>query len=110
MPGVGVVFDAAPPLKYAQVLALESPSGSTVATTCAAFMRTFDRMWALHLCFGDDVFSQFNWTFLRQESSSLQGIQFFKDLFLEPAAHIIITAPTTTTAEYVPHLWKLGLS
>lgn len=67
MPGVDIIFEAAPSLKYAQVVYLYSASGLDDGGDPDAFMSKFvgiNRLWL-----EDDVFRRFSWSFLRRESA-----------------------------------------
>ncbi|KAH7668203.1 hypothetical protein AAVH_42957 [Aphelenchoides avenae] len=79
MPGIGVVFEAAPPLKYAEQVALFSPNGSTYNSK--AFMSNFVGMKSLRLRFDYGIFRHFSWTFLGQECAlELRLIQLIRPL------------------------------
>ncbi|KAH7708579.1 hypothetical protein AAVH_24157 [Aphelenchoides avenae] len=79
MPGIGVVFEAAPSLKYAEQVALFSPNGSTYNSN--AFMSNFAGMKSLRLRFDYGIFRHFSWTFLGQECAlELRLIQLIRPL------------------------------
>lgn len=80
MPGVCVVFEASPLLKYAEGLELYSSQGPSVANSCEAFMHNFAALTTLRLGIGCKVFRHFSWTFLRRESA--RGLRLIK--FTEP--------------------------
>ncbi|KAH7695638.1 hypothetical protein AAVH_37300, partial [Aphelenchoides avenae] len=80
VPGVGVVFEAAPPLKYAEAVVIHHyvhdfvchdslrQFRSAAGFTCEAFMSNFTGVKSLHLLIDWEVFRRFSWTFLRQAS------------------------------------------
>lgn len=67
IPGIGIVFEAAPSLKYADEVGLISPEGSTVENDSATFLRKFTVVKSLRLLLDYGIFRQFNWTFHRDE-------------------------------------------
>ncbi|KAH7706123.1 hypothetical protein AAVH_26661 [Aphelenchoides avenae] len=69
VPGIDAIFEAAPPLKYAEDVELRSPPGSTVKVNTEAFMHNFSGMKSLRLKCNYDVFRQYSWAFLREESA-----------------------------------------
>ncbi|KAH7714296.1 hypothetical protein AAVH_18315 [Aphelenchoides avenae] len=69
MPGVGVIFEAAPPLKYAEDVGLNSTAGSTTVLSSDAFVRSFASIKSLRLWLAYDVFDRFSWAFLCEESA-----------------------------------------
>ncbi|KAH7705111.1 hypothetical protein AAVH_27680 [Aphelenchoides avenae] len=80
MSGVGVVFEAAPALKYARSVGLYSAFGSTIANDCAPFMQYFAGTKSLHLSLTYDVFRNFSWTFLcREAACELRRISMFTE-------------------------------
>lgn len=89
MPDVGVVFDSAPPLKYAEDVRLcglwgfvpppwhsAARSNADIGSQSEALMRNFAGIKALRMWLESHVFNKFNWTFLRQESS--RGLRLIK--------------------------------
>ncbi|KAH7675921.1 hypothetical protein AAVH_42172, partial [Aphelenchoides avenae] len=68
MPGVGVIFEAAPPLKYAERVDLYK-NDDIIEDNFDAFMSNFVGMKTLRLFLNCDVRRQFSWTFLRRESA-----------------------------------------
>ncbi|KAH7702628.1 hypothetical protein AAVH_30215 [Aphelenchoides avenae] len=69
MPDVGVIFEAAPALKYAEDVVLQSLHESHMDADSEALMSNFAAMESLSLWLDNDVFGQFSWAFLRQESA-----------------------------------------
>ncbi|KAH7698636.1 hypothetical protein AAVH_34270 [Aphelenchoides avenae] len=69
MPGVDAIFQDAPPLKYAKDVSLNGLAGASNGGNFEAFMSNFARPKCLRLWLHDDVFRQFNWAFLRQNSA-----------------------------------------
>ncbi|KAH7706329.1 hypothetical protein AAVH_26451 [Aphelenchoides avenae] len=69
MPYVGVVFEAAPPLKFAEEVAVHSVAELVTVFDSEAFMSNFSGMKTLRLGLNYDAFRQFSWTFLRKESA-----------------------------------------
>lgn len=67
MRGVGVIFKAAPPLKYAEDVAFYSPHGSAIGGNSEALMSNLAGMKSLYIQAHCDIIQQFNWSFLRQE-------------------------------------------
>ncbi|KAH7708694.1 hypothetical protein AAVH_24056 [Aphelenchoides avenae] len=73
MPGVSVIFEAAPQLKYAEDVEILIDDG----VVDEAFMRNFAGLKELRLWLDYDAFSQLSWTFLREESArELRLIEF----------------------------------
>ncbi|KAH7715976.1 hypothetical protein AAVH_16645 [Aphelenchoides avenae] len=69
MPGIETIFEAAPALKCAEEVVLHSPRVSSTGVNSGALTSNFAVMKSLRIWFDYDTFRQFNWTFLRQESS-----------------------------------------
>lgn len=68
--GVGAVFAAAPPLKYAENLELYWPDGSTDGgTNPEVFMSDFAGKKTLRLSLDYNNFHKLSWSFLREESA-----------------------------------------
>ncbi|KAH7708591.1 hypothetical protein AAVH_24169 [Aphelenchoides avenae] len=81
MPGVDVIFEVVPALKFAQGVIVNIVDGSHAAGNPEAFMRNFARMKSLSLTLDNDAFPQFNWTFLgTTEARELQLIKLFGPL------------------------------
>lgn len=64
MPGIGIVFVAAPALKQAENVALHSPPGSTVLGNSDVFMSNFPVMKSLRLWLNNKAREEFRWSFL----------------------------------------------
>ncbi|KAH7704113.1 hypothetical protein AAVH_28706 [Aphelenchoides avenae] len=69
MTGVGIVFEAAPALKYADEVGLNSQEGSAVGKDSDAFMHNFTGLKTLRLQLDFDVFRLFSWNFLHKACS-----------------------------------------
>ncbi|KAH7708592.1 hypothetical protein AAVH_24170 [Aphelenchoides avenae] len=69
MPGVGVIFEASPPLKYAEDVELYSPYGSANGNNSEPFMSHFAGIKSLRLGISFNLFRQFKRTLLHPESS-----------------------------------------
>lgn len=74
-----VIFESAPPLRYAEEVVLYVPHGSNIGSSSEAYMHNFDGTKALRLWVDCDAFRQFCWTFLSRESAcGLRLIEFTK--------------------------------
>lgn len=87
MLGVGAIFEAAPPLKYAEEMrfpySFRRDAWLTRAQTSEAFMGNFAGIKPLRLYLEQEVFLHFSWTFLRQESArELQLIKVYTSSFV----------------------------
>lgn len=118
---VGVVFEAAPPLKYAECVELFSRFDSTTSGNSEALMRHFVGMKELRLYLDDEVLRQFDWTFLGREpavfdSSNSQGVHSGVEMRMVPsktssatASHFRVCAAegrwksTSRKASFPPH-------
>lgn len=67
VPASGIIFEAAPTLKYAEDVRLYSGTGSTIGDSYTDFLSNFSAMKKLWL--NCNAFRQFDWTFLDQESA-----------------------------------------
>ncbi|KAH7708695.1 hypothetical protein AAVH_24057 [Aphelenchoides avenae] len=74
MPGIRVIFEAAPQLKYAEDVEIFVDGGA--ADNSEAFMSNFSGLKALRLWRDSDTFRQFNWAFLQRESA--RGLRLIK--------------------------------
>lgn len=75
-PDVGVIFEAAPSLKYAEGLVI-CCHNTDVSTNCEAFMNNLAAIKSLRLRLDYDSFRQFSGTFLRREAAlDLRRIEF----------------------------------
>ncbi|KAH7704640.1 hypothetical protein AAVH_28168 [Aphelenchoides avenae] len=63
-PGLGVIFDATPALKYAEAVGLRSPPGSITENGCQPFMHNLAGTKSLCFSLTYHVFRQLSWTFL----------------------------------------------
>ncbi|KAH7708338.1 hypothetical protein AAVH_24415 [Aphelenchoides avenae] len=66
-PGIAVIFEAGPLMKYADEVFLHNPGGSAIGDNSEAFMSNFAAMKSLHVWLDNDVFHHFSWTFLCQD-------------------------------------------
>ncbi|KAH7708106.1 hypothetical protein AAVH_24635 [Aphelenchoides avenae] len=69
MPGICVIFEAAPALKYAEDVVFRSLDQYIARDSSETVMSNFVGMKALCLHLNYHVFHQFSWTFLRQDSA-----------------------------------------
>ncbi|KAH7725218.1 hypothetical protein AAVH_07266 [Aphelenchoides avenae] len=77
-PDVGVVFEAAPPLKYAERVDLcRPPPVPAISGVSEEFVNNFAGIKELRLYLDYDVVAQFDWAFLRAESArNLRRLKF----------------------------------
>ncbi|KAH7703560.1 hypothetical protein AAVH_29266 [Aphelenchoides avenae] len=100
--GVGVMFEAAPALKYAEVL-LHSPGGSTTGCSSEALLSNLAGMKSLHVWLNFEAFCHLSWTFLYRESArelrliEVRGIPStlseIEDLSVEELVHCAAALP-----------------
>ncbi|KAH7675983.1 hypothetical protein AAVH_42108 [Aphelenchoides avenae] len=77
VPDVNAIFEAAPPLKFAEEVEISTYNGVRICSE--AFMHNFSGTRVLDLWFNYDTFCQFNWAFLRRESArELRRIKFIR--------------------------------
>lgn len=69
MPGSDVIFEAAPQVKYATHVRLESPVGSTLIGNSDFFMSHFAGLKELSLWVDYEVFHRFDWAFLHRDAA-----------------------------------------
>ncbi|KAH7702705.1 hypothetical protein AAVH_30132, partial [Aphelenchoides avenae] len=69
MHGVGIIFEAAATLKYADEVAVYGSGGATVWSHFETLMSNFVALKSLSLRLNGDVFHHFSWEFLRQETA-----------------------------------------
>ncbi|KAH7705118.1 hypothetical protein AAVH_27687 [Aphelenchoides avenae] len=105
VPGVGVIFEGAPVMKYAEDVGLYSECGSTAGYGCDSFLNNFAGIKSLRLGPNYDVFSQFSWEFLRRETTrDLRLISLNTRLLTEPRSHFTLAQLTENKYRSVEEL------
>ncbi|KAH7703326.1 hypothetical protein AAVH_29501 [Aphelenchoides avenae] len=82
IPGVEMLFELVPALKFAHDVIVNFQGGSQAAGDPEAFMRNFARLKSLGLSLDHGIFRQFTWSFLGLDAArELQLVKFFGPSF-----------------------------